>query len=269
MRQLYERLLERTQHVKVWISYAKFEFTYPPEDTRVVYARKVLSRANQNLRSCEEKEQRKMLLEEWKDFEDKFGDDASLQKVMKLMPKKVNKRKLVTSEDGNKSNWEEYIEYVFPDDEAAKPSLLFLAKAKEWMKKQKENDGEEDEDVDNEDEVTKNKEIIDRDLDRDDSEVEIGTTSSDSSSSDSEEESKERKSSKSKKYSKRNKESSESSSSDDESKSKNKRPKRSNSSNSSSSSSSSDSSSDEKESQKKSMDLYKFIENVRQKSEKD
>merc|ERR1711913_179756 len=83
------------------------------------------------------------LLESWKDFEEEFGTKDSEEKVEKLMPRKVTRRRQVTSDDGAQTRWEEYIDYIFPDDEAAKPSLLLLAKAKEWVKKQKEQQEEE------------------------------------------------------------------------------------------------------------------------------
>lgn len=188
VRRLYERLLERTQHVKVWISYAKFEHSVPTESS-VVHARALFQRANKDLRSCQEKEQRLMLLESWKDFEEEFGTKESEEKVEKLMPRKVTRRRQVTSEDGAQTRWEEYIDYIFPDDEAAKPSLLLLAKAKEWVKKQKE---QEPTNIQNESESVgtdgDNNDTIDRDLDKDDSDVEIGETSSESDSSDSDSE---------------------------------------------------------------------------------
>jgi len=191
VRRLYERLLERTQHVKVWISYAKFEHSVPTESS-VMHARVLFQKANKDLRSCQEKEQRLMLLESWKDFEEEFGTKDSEEKVEKLMPRKVTRRRQVTSDDGAQTRWEEYIDYIFPDDEAAKPSLLLLAKAKEWVKKQKEQ--QEEEPASSQAESTNvgadidDNETIDRDLDRDDSDVEIGETSSESDSSDSDNE---------------------------------------------------------------------------------
>ncbi|CAB4020502.1 Crooked neck 1, partial [Paramuricea clavata] len=67
-RDLYERLLERTQHVKVWISYAQFELTTDLDD-RISQTRNVYERANRELKTAEDKEERLMLLESWKQFE--------------------------------------------------------------------------------------------------------------------------------------------------------------------------------------------------------
>lgn len=52
------------------------------------------------MRSCEEKEERLMLLESWRDFERDFGSEATVEKVRRLMPKKVKKRRKLTAEDG-------------------------------------------------------------------------------------------------------------------------------------------------------------------------
>lgn len=52
------------------------------------------------MQSCEEKEERLMLLESWRDFEDEFGSFANKERVQKLLPEKVKKRRKITAEDG-------------------------------------------------------------------------------------------------------------------------------------------------------------------------
>lgn len=133
-RNLYRRLLQRTQHVKVrgspwpgdlhhhqpstprarakpplhpspprplqvWISYAKFELSVD-DGERLQKSRQIYEEANKSMRSCEEKEERLMLLESWRDFERDFGSEATVEKVRRLMPKKVKKRRKLTAEDG-------------------------------------------------------------------------------------------------------------------------------------------------------------------------
>ncbi|VDO41226.1 unnamed protein product, partial [Onchocerca flexuosa] len=71
-RQLYSSLLERTNHIKVWISLAEFELLIGD----VEGARKTYERANRNLASSE-KEERLLLLESWMMFETKHGDEDS------------------------------------------------------------------------------------------------------------------------------------------------------------------------------------------------
>lgn len=41
-----------------------------------------------------------MLLESWRDFEREFGSDRSRERVRKLQPEKVKKRRKLTAEDG-------------------------------------------------------------------------------------------------------------------------------------------------------------------------
>ncbi|XP_064465251.1 crooked neck-like protein 1 [Ornithodoros turicata] len=136
--QLYERLLQRTQHVKVWISYAQFQLNNTSEDQAVSRARAVYERANKQLRSTEEKEERLMLLESWESFEEMHGNRESREAVSQQMPKKVKKRRKIVTEDGTEAGWEEYFDYIFPTDEAAKPHLKLLEIAKKWKKTQRE-----------------------------------------------------------------------------------------------------------------------------------
>lgn len=52
------------------------------------------------MRNCEEKEERLMLLESWRSFEDEFGTTSDKERVDKLMPEKVKKRRKVQADDG-------------------------------------------------------------------------------------------------------------------------------------------------------------------------
>lgn len=68
-RELYRRLLAKTQHVKVWLSLAKFELGLEHEHN-IAEARHVYEEANKSLRETSEqvadaKEHRVMLLEAW------------------------------------------------------------------------------------------------------------------------------------------------------------------------------------------------------------
>lgn len=126
------------------------------------------------MRNCEEKEERLMLLESWRDFEKEFGSDSTMERVHKLLPEKVKKRRKLTAEDGvrtlffsgfrnnlvkhpatdgncslfhlffqSDAGWEEYYDYIFPEDAANQPNLKLLAMAKMWKRQQiKENDDE-------------------------------------------------------------------------------------------------------------------------------
>ncbi|GJQ87931.1 crn [Trypoxylus dichotomus] len=135
-RKLYERLLERTIHVKVWLSYAKFELSNSntEDNFNILLARRVYERANDSLKNSTEKESRVLLLENWRDFENTYGDEISIEKVLNRMPRRIKKRQKIIDEDGTEQGWEEVFDYIFPEDEASKPNLKLLAAAKSWKK---------------------------------------------------------------------------------------------------------------------------------------
>ncbi|ELV12997.1 Crooked neck-like protein 1 [Tupaia chinensis] len=141
-RNLYRRLLQRTQHVKVWISFAQFELSSGKEGS-LAKCRQIYEEANKTMRNCEEKEERLMLLESWRSFEDEFGTVSDKERVDKLMPEKVKKRRKVQTDDGSDAGWEEYYDYIFPEDAANQPNLKLLAMAKLWKKQQQEKEAAE------------------------------------------------------------------------------------------------------------------------------
>ena len=73
-----------------------------------------------------------MLLEAWRDFEHEQQDENAIKKVAGLMPKRIKKRrKIEVDEDApgygnNARGWEEYFDYIFPEDESAKPNSKLL-----------------------------------------------------------------------------------------------------------------------------------------------
>lgn len=136
-RNLYERLLERTEHVKVWISFAQFELLANKDDKQfsILQARNIFQRANTSLKNGE-KESRLMLLEAWLEFEMEHGDEKSLANVRKQMPKKVKKRRKIQTDDGTDAGWEEYFDYIFPDETENTVHLKFLEMAKKWKQSQ-------------------------------------------------------------------------------------------------------------------------------------
>lgn len=151
-RQLYERLLERTVHVKVWLSYAKFELNNvnSEEKMNVALTRRIYDRANESLKSSSEKEARVLLLESWAEFEKQYGNESSQEKVNSKMPRKIKKRQKIIDEDGTEQGWEEVFDYIFPEDEASKPNLKLLAAAKNWKKQIETTDNVNDTSEENE-----------------------------------------------------------------------------------------------------------------------
>lgn len=151
-RALYERLLEKTDHVKVWISYAHFEINIPEEgdddaaaaaddeeqpvsDEAKARARRVFERAHKSMRDKDLKEERVSLLNAWLSFERTHGSEADVEAVQKQMPRRVKRRRRVQDESGGGGEdvYEEYYDYVFPaDDQQAKNLSNIMAMAQKW-----------------------------------------------------------------------------------------------------------------------------------------
>ncbi|KAL3101196.1 hypothetical protein niasHT_027952 [Heterodera trifolii] len=127
---LYESLLRRTQHLKVWISWVEWEASNGEFDrTRALY-----KRANQALEGAPA-EERLLLLEQWRDFEAQHGTEAERSAVERMMPKRVKKRRQITATDGTDAGWEEYFDFIFPQDQASKMNFKLLEAARLWREK--------------------------------------------------------------------------------------------------------------------------------------
>jgi crooked neck len=149
-RELYTRLLERTGHVKVWISFAKFEGT--EIGNGVDAARALFRKAYEQLKDQGLKEERVLLLDAWRGFEKEKGDALSVSAVETKMPRRVKRKRMRTDETGAELGWEEYFDYHFPDDQdAAAANLKILEMAAKWKQQQAAHD-EEDSDMDSDDE---------------------------------------------------------------------------------------------------------------------
>ncbi|CAE7730274.1 CRNKL1, partial [Symbiodinium microadriaticum] len=118
-RALFGRLLDRTNHVKVWISYGQFESSDAGGGLEA--ARKVFSDGYASLKVEGLKEERVLLLEAWKDVEtaqSTAGGDP--QSIAARMPRKIKMRRMAAGAEpraGKDAVWEEYFDYHFPDDE--------------------------------------------------------------------------------------------------------------------------------------------------------
>lgn len=144
-RDLYERLLEKTDHVKVWISYAHFEINIPEDDEEAeeeeedadeqpvsdeakARARGVFERAHKSMRDKDLKEERVSLLNAWLSFERTHGTPQDVEIVQKQMPRKTKRRRQLDDD-----SWEEYVDYVFPADDQQAASLSnVMALAQKW-----------------------------------------------------------------------------------------------------------------------------------------
>ena len=90
------------------------------------------------------KQDRLLVVEAWLAFESEHQGDVAT--VEAKMPKMVKKRRRMEGDAG----WEEYHDYVFPDDEGDKPNIKLLAMAHEWKMKMAQlpdsDESEEEED---------------------------------------------------------------------------------------------------------------------------
>jgi crooked neck len=187
-RHLYERLLERTSHVKVYISYALMEASTlgggEDEDGNEIegeagneeMARGVFERGYKDLRTRGEKEdvshlalppecadhQRALLLEAWKTFEDQYGTDAEKAHVQEMMP--TTRKRWRKAADGSGA-----LDIAFPDDEReANPTTFkFFQAAQNWAAQRTQETGgglsydmpsDSDDDEDDEDDEDENEE---------------------------------------------------------------------------------------------------------------
>ena len=144
-RALYEKLLDKTGHVKVWISYAHFEINVPDEgaeddedapvsEEAKSRARKVFERAEQNIKKRDASEERAALLAAWMSFEATHGNEEQKQEMAKRQPRRVKKRRVVG--DGE---YEEFSEWVFPEageEEGRKKLGGLLEQARRWKEMQ-------------------------------------------------------------------------------------------------------------------------------------
>ena len=143
-RALYKALLARTQHVKVWLSLAAFEATVAGD---AAGARDAYAKGYAHFKSLgsEGREPRALLLDAWCAFETALHDDAvanggdvaaaeaAIAAVNAKIPRRVVKRREALDDAGVPTGaWEEYYDYVFPDDEAKPASLKLLELAQRW-----------------------------------------------------------------------------------------------------------------------------------------
>ncbi|CAG8553836.1 6359_t:CDS:10 [Funneliformis caledonium] len=131
-RLLYQRLLEKTGHVKVWISFAQFELNADEGDGKgaLERARKVFETAYKSMKEKELKEE---------EFETNHGTQETLSAIEAKMPKVVKKRRKLDETEGQTGvAWEEYFDYIFPDDQTQQPNYKLLATAHAWQQKQQQ-----------------------------------------------------------------------------------------------------------------------------------
>ncbi|SPO25421.1 probable protein CCN1 - putative cell cycle control protein [Ustilago trichophora] len=201
---LYERLLEKSGHVKVWISYALSKVNQASaieededddEDdddeegsasetdkpTRqlsseeqqlrlqrraalVSSARSIFQRGYDSLKSRQLKDERVTLLEAWKTFERQHGNSTRLEEVESKLPRVIKKRRQL--QDGSGA-MEEYYDMIFPDDEEKGKGGAFklLQMAHAWRAAQAAKEQQEQEGSLSQEKEEDNPEKMDIDMD--------------------------------------------------------------------------------------------------------
>ena len=126
------------------MSFAQFEST--GEDMN--RARQVYEDGFMSLGELEQKEERLMLLEDWIAFEKEQGDAKRIQAVESKQPQRIKKKRQIRTDDGTEAGWEEYYEYVFPDERKNAPNLKILEMAHKWKKQKVLPGGGDDNEMD-------------------------------------------------------------------------------------------------------------------------
>ncbi|SBT01579.1 splicing factor, putative [Plasmodium malariae] len=136
---LYERLLNITQHYKVYKSYAEFQYIYFDD---IIRCREILEDGIEFCKKNELANERCILINFLYEIEKDYGDKEVIEKTSKRLPKKVKRKVIKNNED---EMVEEYITYVFPDDGNQSQNMKILQKALEWKKQMEERKKKEDE----------------------------------------------------------------------------------------------------------------------------
>lgn len=123
--ELYEQLLGKTQHIKVWMSYAGF--FYSIQDIKS--GREIYRRAEAAFKESEDKESRLVILESWIESE---TDSIYRDDLISRLPQKIKKRRQITTDENDQPIYEEYLDYIFPDAKSEKLNVKLLEQAHKW-----------------------------------------------------------------------------------------------------------------------------------------
>jgi len=159
-RELYERLVTKNSHIKVWLGFADFESNpltlfcqkskkmknnddSEKEESREYATRAIYERAYKCIRDKKPicKNEILMLFEAWRNFENKCISESSemsltrIEELYKKMPRRVKCKRLLYSDKGCEVGTQEYWDYVFAETEVVAPGFKLLEAAYKWKKK--------------------------------------------------------------------------------------------------------------------------------------
>eukprot|EP00927_Polykrikos_kofoidii_P002117 TRINITY_DN10821_c0_g1_i1.p1 TRINITY_DN10821_c0_g1~~TRINITY_DN10821_c0_g1_i1.p1 ORF type:complete len:679 (-),score=158.26 TRINITY_DN10821_c0_g1_i1:131-2167(-) len=130
-RKVWLRLVSKSHHVRVYIAYSEFEAVTCQAMPR---CREGLETGIKHFKSENRSDERTMLLEQWLKLEKEHGDEKSVEELERRQPKRVKKRRAIPGEDGQDA-YEEYMDYIFPDDKPEQQNLKILDMARAWKKR--------------------------------------------------------------------------------------------------------------------------------------
>ncbi|OAF68272.1 Pre-mRNA-splicing factor CLF1 [Intoshia linei] len=138
-RALYRKLIEKSSNnAKVWISFGMFEFEVLGLDA----CNNVFDEGYKILRTENNKEHCVHLLAQWRKIAKREKSKELLDKITKIYPEKVKKRKKIESLRGMDEGYEEYYDFIFPDEKVENKNLKLLAMAKNWKVKKPDTPSE-------------------------------------------------------------------------------------------------------------------------------
>lgn len=127
VRALHRRRVQADPSLRSWISLALFEAVEASsvESARLIFQEAVGSMKGVEGRSAERAE----MVQSWLEFEHEFGDADTTADVQQMMPRRITRRrKLPTGE------FQDYTDFLFPDDATAASHLRILEAAQQWKR---------------------------------------------------------------------------------------------------------------------------------------
>jgi len=132
-REIYERLLSKSHHIRIYKTYAEFEVE-ECEDAEA--ARRIFKKGISRFKDEQKNEDRASLLDAWIEMERAQGNTEQMNELLAKKPKKVRRRHVEKIGDGEGEEIEhEYIDYVFPDDSTKDQNSKILQMAHMWKKR--------------------------------------------------------------------------------------------------------------------------------------
>ncbi|CAK9103311.1 unnamed protein product [Durusdinium trenchii] len=136
-RKVWQQLLSKSHHVRVYIAYSDFEAVTCQS---VEKAREALEEGQKHFKVEDRNEERAMLLEHLLKLERELGDEKSIEAAEGRQAKREKKRRLIPGGEGEDGQdaYEDYMEYVFPEDDKGQQNLKILEMARLWKKRKVE-----------------------------------------------------------------------------------------------------------------------------------